>query len=149
MSAQTLPRFLLFYLFTLFPFYSFTLLLFNYSSSSNTLLAQSLALPQSALCPYGISRPFCMIYRGSYSCKYSDFSVSTNVLPNKLLWLDDPRRLIRASASTVTSIRVGRYEHPRRSIRASASVVTSIRVGRYEHPRRSTRMGITKVFWGN
>gem|GEM_PF-1964905 len=81
MSAPTLPRFLLFYsftfllfyFFTLLLFYSFTFLLFNYSSSSNTLLAHSLALPQSALCPYGISRPFCMIYRGSYSCKYSDF----------------------------------------------------------------------------
>ncbi|WP_302951015.1 hypothetical protein [Leyella stercorea] len=35
-----------------------------------------------------------------------------------------------SSASVVTSIRVGRYEHPRRSIRASASVVTSICVGR-------------------
>ena len=109
MSAPTLPRFLL--------FYSFTFLLFNYSSSSNTLLTQSLALPQSALCPYGISRPFCMIYRGSYSCKYSDFSVSTNVLPDKLLWLDDPRRPLRASASVDTSIRVGRCEHPRRSMR--------------------------------
>ncbi|WP_288710936.1 hypothetical protein [uncultured Prevotella sp.] len=41
-----------------------------------------------------------------------------------------PRRSIRASASTVTSIRVGRYEHPRRSIRASAPTVTSIRIGR-------------------
>ena len=33
--------------------------------------------------------------------------------------------------------------HPRRSIRASASTDTSIRVDRYEHPRRSMRM--TKV----
>ncbi|WP_302396210.1 hypothetical protein [Leyella stercorea] len=41
-----------------------------------------------------------------------------------------PRRSIRASAPTDTSIRVGRYEHPRRPLRASASVVTSIRVGR-------------------
>ena len=40
-------------------------------------------------------------------------------------------------------IRVGRYEHPRRSIRASAPTDTSIRVGRYEHPRRPMRM--TKV----
>jgi hypothetical protein len=51
-----------------------------------------------------------------------------------------PRRSIRASASVVTSIRVGRYEHPRRSLRASASVDTCIRIGRYEHLRRSTRM---------
>ncbi len=130
MSAPTLPRFLLFYLFTLFLFYYGTFLLCHYSSSSSTLLAHSLALPQSALCPYGISRPFCTIYRGSYSCKYSDFSVSTNVLPDKLLWLDDPRRSLRASASVDTSICVGRYEHLRRSIRASASVDTSIRVGR-------------------
>ncbi|WP_278872396.1 hypothetical protein [Leyella stercorea] len=36
----------------------------------------------------------------------------------------------KSSASVVTSIRVGRYEHPRRPIRASASTVTSIRVGR-------------------
>ncbi|WP_456084390.1 hypothetical protein [Leyella stercorea] len=50
------------------------------------------------------------------------------------------KKLLIASASTVTSIRVGRYEHPRRSLRASASTVTSICVGRYEHPRRSTRM---------
>ena len=50
------------------------------------------------------------------------FSVSTNVLPDKPLWLDDPRRPLRASASVVTSIRVDRYEHLRRSLRASASV---------------------------
>ncbi|WP_278690413.1 hypothetical protein [Leyella stercorea] len=47
---------------------------------------------------------------------------------------------LRASASTVTSIRIGRYEHPRRPLRASASTVTSIRVDRYEHPRRPLRM---------
>ncbi|WP_302406532.1 hypothetical protein [Leyella stercorea] len=35
-----------------------------------------------------------------------------------------------SSASVDTCIRVGRYKHPRRSIRASASVVTSICVGR-------------------
>ncbi|WP_334105492.1 hypothetical protein [Leyella stercorea] len=35
-----------------------------------------------------------------------------------------------SSASVVASIRVGRYVHPRRSLRASASVVTSICVGR-------------------
>ena len=33
--------------------------------------------------------------------------------------------------------------HPRRPLRASAPTDTSIRVGRYEHPRRSMRM--TKV----
>ena len=36
----------------------------------------------------------------------------------------------KSSASTITSIRVGRYEHPRRSVRMSASVDTSICVGR-------------------
>ena len=36
-------------------------------------------------------------------------------------------------------IRVGRYEHPRRPIRASAPTDTSIRVDRYEHPRRPLR----------
>ena len=41
-----------------------------------------------------------------------------------------PRRSIRASAPTVTSICVDRYEHPRRPLRASASVDTSIRAGR-------------------
>ncbi|WP_288179626.1 hypothetical protein [Leyella stercorea] len=45
-----------------------------------------------------------------------------------------------ASASTITSIRVGRYEHPRRPIRASASTVTSIRTDRYEHPHRPIRV---------
>ncbi|EHJ37066.1 hypothetical protein HMPREF0673_02544, partial [Leyella stercorea DSM 18206] len=33
-----------------------------------------------------------------------------------------PRRSLRASAPTVTSICVDRYEHPRRPLRASASV---------------------------
>ncbi|WP_278791314.1 hypothetical protein, partial [Leyella stercorea] len=41
-----------------------------------------------------------------------------------------PRRSLRASAPTDTSICVGRYEHPRRPIRASASTVTCICVGR-------------------
>ncbi|WP_417090355.1 hypothetical protein [Leyella stercorea] len=41
-----------------------------------------------------------------------------------------PRRSIRASASTVTSIRADRYEHLRRPIRASAPTDTSIRAGR-------------------
>ena len=45
-----------------------------------------------------------------------------------------------ASASTVTSIRVDRYEHPRRPIRASAPTDTSIRTDRYECLRRSMRM---------
>ena len=53
------------------------------------------------------------------------------------------RRPLRASASTVTSIRVGRYEHLRRSVRMSASVGADVCVGRYEHLRRSMRM--TKV----
>ena len=45
-----------------------------------------------------------------------------------------------ASAPTVTSIRVDRYEHPRRPIRASASTDTSVCVDRYEHPHRPLRV---------
>ncbi|WP_278774935.1 hypothetical protein [Leyella stercorea] len=52
------------------------------------------------------------------------------MLSSLMVGVYHPRRSIRASASVVTCIRVGRYEHPRRSIRASASVVTSICVGR-------------------
>ena len=129
MSAPTLPRFLLFYLFTLFPFYSFTLLLFYFL----------ITLPRAALClptRWPCSSRRCVRtefqdrsawYTVAHTlANIAIFSVSTNVLPDKPLWLDDPRR----------------------PLRASASVVTSIYVGRYEHPRRSTRMGITKVFWG-
>ncbi|WP_278812227.1 hypothetical protein [Leyella stercorea] len=36
----------------------------------------------------------------------------------------------KPSASVDTSICADRYEHPRRSLRASAPTVTSIRVGR-------------------
>ncbi|WP_455512618.1 hypothetical protein [Leyella stercorea] len=44
------------------------------------------------------------------------------MLSSLMVGVYHPRRSIRASASVVASIRVGRYEHPRRSIRASASV---------------------------
>ena len=47
-----------------------------------------------------------------------------------------PRRSIRASASVVTSIRIGRYEHPRRPIRASASVDADDKSREYEEEKR-------------
>ncbi|WP_278912972.1 hypothetical protein [Leyella stercorea] len=43
---------------------------------------------------------------------------------------DTAKHQQKSSAPVVTSIRADRYEHPRRPLRASASTVTSICVGR-------------------
>ncbi|WP_302555670.1 hypothetical protein, partial [Leyella stercorea] len=56
-----------------------------------------------------------------------------------------PHRSLRTSASTVTSIRIDRYEHPHRPLRASAPTVTSIRTDRYEHLHRPLRASAPTV----
>ena len=56
-----------------------------------------------------------------------------------------PRRSLRASASTVTSICVGRYEHPRRPLRASASVDADDKSREYEEEKRWGERGKREV----
>ena len=56
-----------------------------------------------------------------------------------------PRRPIRASAPTVTSICVGRYEHPRRPLRASASVDADDKSREYEEEKRWGERGKREV----
>ena len=56
-----------------------------------------------------------------------------------------PRRSILASASTDTSIRVGRYEHPRRPIRASAPVDADDKSREYEEEKRWGERGEREV----
>ncbi|WP_417097943.1 hypothetical protein [Leyella stercorea] len=58
-------------------------------------------------------------------------SVMLHILMN-FLCFQHPRRPLRASASTVTSICVDRREHLRRPLRASASTIASICVDRCE-----------------
>ena len=52
-----------------------------------------------------------------------------------------PRRSIRASAPTDTSIRADRYEHPRRPLRASASVDADDKSREYEEEKRLGERG--------